>query len=459
MNRDYQLIEFSQSLCNECLKTIPAKIILIEKNNSIYIMKNCLKHGQQLELLEADAGYYLNRYNYNKPGTISKTQTESKNNCPHDCGLCPDHDQHTCIGLIEITQKCDLKCPLCFASSGEGADVDIKKYEQMLDFYIESENGNGEILQISGGEPTTHPKIIDFIKMARKKSIKYVMLNTNGLRIARDEKFVKELSEMKGGFEIYLQFDGFEPETYKKIRGRDISKIKIKALDMLEKYQVPTTLVSTIVQDVNVHEAGAIVKEAMVRKYVRGINFQPVAYFGRLDSIEKGKERVTITGLLKNIERQTAGMVKVSDFIPLPCDVDRVAVSFFYKKDEKFMALTRKLDASKHLNLIRNTFAFNPKDILADLMKEITVSGSFCNCLGFIKDFSGVTPAKILFKSKKERERFVNENTFRISVTNFIDRYNFDMKSMKKECVHIITPDLKKIPFSAYNIIHRKNYV
>ena len=308
--RDYQFIENTTSLCPQCLKRIDGKIIL--KDGMIFVKKTCQEHGDYEEIMEENADYYLGRMLYTKPGGLSKTQTVRKNNCPYDCGLCPEHEQHTCIGLIEVTNNCDLKCPVCYANSGIGEPLSLKKIDEMLDMYLDSEYGNGEILQISGGEPTTHPDIIEIIKHARDKKIKYVMLNTNGLRIAEDKDFVKELSQFVGGFEIYLQFDGFDKKTYQHLRGRPLTGIKLKAIENLTKYQIPITLVSTIERGINDKEVGRIVEFGINTKYIRGINFQPVAFFGRLNGV-KTKNRITITGIINNIEKQTKGAIKKSD--------------------------------------------------------------------------------------------------------------------------------------------------
>lgn len=454
-NRDYQFIESTISLCPECLGRIEGKIIL--KGNKIFVSKTCKEHGYFEEIMEENADYYLGRMLYNKPGSLCKTQSKSTMNCPYDCGLCPDHEQHTCIGLIEVTNDCDLKCPVCYAHSGSGKPVSLVDIDKMLDLYLDSEYGEAEILQISGGEPTTHPDIIKIIKRARQK-VKYVMLNTNGLRVAEDEEFVKELAQFKGGFEIYLQFDGFDDKTYKHFRGRPLIDVKTKAIDNLTKYQIPITLVSTIERGINDHEIGRIVEFGINSKYIRGINFQPVAFFGRLNGVKRNN-RITITGVINEIEKQTKELIRKSDFIPLPCNVDRVAVTYLYKNNDEFIPLMRNMDLQKYVPIIRNTFKFDPEDFVKDLTKSaFCTTGSCCNYLGLLGDFYKIVPKSYFRKSQEEKIEYVSENTFRISVTSFVDAYNFDMKSMKKECVHVITPDLKKIPFSSFNIIHRGKY-
>lgn len=451
-DKDYLFHEYTLSLCHICLLPAPAKIIL--KKNKVYIQKICKTHGNFTELLEEDASFYLNQSLYAKPGTKSKVQTKTIKGCPYDCGLCPDHEQHTCIGLIEVTNFCNLKCPTCYASSGEGKFLSLKKIDKMMDFYQDSEFDNAELLQISGGEPTTHPQILEIIQMACDKKFKYIMLNTNGLRIAGDLKFVEKLSRFKKGFEIYLQFDGLEPNTYLYHRGRDLTKVKQIAIENLIKYKIPITFASTIEKGINDHEIGKIFEFALNTSYIRGVNFQPVAFFGRLRNI-KNTNRITRTGIINSLEQQTNGIIKKSDFIPLPCHPERVAFSYLYKTKNGFIPITRKLNNIKYIDFIRNTFTFKPEDFSQKMLKNFS---STCDCLSLLKDIRPLIPIGYLLKSEEKKQEFINNKTFRVSVVSFVDAYNFDMKSMKKECVHIITPDLKKIPFSTFNLIHRQKY-
>ena len=449
--REYRFLEQTISLCPDCLMRVDAKIIL--KKSSIYLLKFCPVHGPQEELLEKDGAYYLERMKFDKPATVSKTQTVRTLGCPFDCGLCPEHEQHTCNGLIEITSDCDLKCPVCYAESGKGKHLPLEKIDAMLDFFVDSEFGGAEILQISGGEPTRHPDIIEILRRAKEKKIKYVLLNTNGLRMAEDDAFVKNLSQFIGGFEVYFQFDGFDPKTDQQLRGRIVSEIKQTAIRKLEQYNIPVTLVTTAQAGVNDHEIGRILEYGIKAKNVRGINFQPVAFFGRHNGA-RIENRTTLTGILEAIEKQSGGMLLKKDFFALPCDVDRVAITYLYKTKRGFLPLTRNFKAEKHLSVIQNTFRFDPDDFLKNLAKNI-FSASCCDYLGFFAKLNKLIPKSYFLKTEQEKVAYVSENTFRISVTSFLDAYNFDMKSMKKECVHIITPDLKKIPFSAYNILYR----
>ncbi|MDF2533386.1 MAG: hypothetical protein K0Q65_2967 [Clostridia bacterium] len=453
-NRNYTFYEFTNSLCPVCLDTVPAKIII--KDKKVYLLKYCKTHGEQLELLEEDVEYHLKKKLYDKPGTSMKIHTKVEKGCPFDCGTCPQHDQHACIGLIEVTNKCNLRCPLCYADAGDGEFLALDHIEKMMNFLQDSERNQAEILQISGGEPTLHPDIISILKMAKAKKFKYVMLNTNGIRIAEDEEFVKELQQFVGGFEVYLQFDGFKPATYQKLRGEDVFSKKQKAVDCLGKHKIPTTLVSSISAGINDDEIGEIFSYGLKQPYIRGINFQPVAFFGRTDQTAE-QNRVTLSGILKRMEQQTSGMLRMDDFIPLPCNVERVAITYMYRSSKGgFVPITRDARIQEYLHLINNTFVYTIEDALKNAGRSLLDLNTSCDCFKFLNDFRKIIPLDFFKKSKTQKIEYVDQNTFRISVSSFLDAYNFDMKSMQKECVHVITKDLRKIPFSAYNTIHRK---
>jgi len=439
----------TKTICAKCGNLIDGKIVYNE--SGVFIAKSCPACGESLEMLEEDYEYHLRKFKYDKPGTRSVLQTRYKKGCPYDCGLCENHDQHTCIGLIEITRKCEMNCGMCYAKSAERADLGLDVIEKMMDFYMTAEYGRAEILQISGGEPALHENVIDIIEMAKSKGFKYVMLNTNGIRIADDEDFVRELSKFRGGFEVYLQFDGLDGRACERLRGKDVTGIKKRAIGSLNKYNVPTTLVAAIENGVNDHLCGEIIVYGMDSACVRGVNFQPVSFYG---DAAPAPNRVTLSGILNRIEKQTGKMIKASDFLPLPCNVERVAVTYLLKDKNGFTPITRNRDLSEFKGAIGNTFMFTIEDTLKNFDDNSKIF-NVCACCDFINDIKKYLPKNFIFKSKEEKMKFVDENTFRISVSSFIDKYNFDMKSMQKECAHIITPDLKRIPFSAYNMFYR----
>jgi uncharacterized radical SAM superfamily Fe-S cluster-containing enzyme len=396
----------------------------------------------------------LERHRFDKPGNTVRPDTKVERGCPYDCGLCPDHEQHTCIGVFEVTQDCDLGCPVCYASAGSGEHLSLERIEAMMDFNRAAEGGKPEIAQISGGEPTLHPEIEAILRLAKKKRFKYVMLNTNGLRLARDPAFAEFLATLTPGFEVYLQFDGVTDAPYTKLRGAKLHATKLAAIENLARAGVPITLVATIARGVNEKQIGDIVRFGMETDYVRGVNFQPIAFFGRQPSADR-KNRVTLSGIRREVERQTGGIFRKDDIVPLPCDIDRVAVSYAIKTAEQYVPVMRKVKLDGYLELIDNTMDFRAEEIVKNAVKSALSKGIACDCLRLKDEIADMLPEGYLKWTPRQRADFIDRNTFRLTITSFVDRYNFDAKSIRKECVHIITPDLKRIPFSAYNMVHR----
>src|ERR671919_1468376 len=219
--------------------------------------------GEFEALLYGDAGRYVEIQRYNKPGERPlRLQTEAVEGCPRDCGICPEHKQHTCLGIIEVNTGCNLDCPICFADSGTGHQEDgfsltLEQVERMLDAFVAAE-GEPEAVQFSGGEPSIHREILPMLAAARARGIKLVMLNTNGIRLARDRRFAPALADL--GVHVYMQFDGLEEATYRAIRGRPLLELKRRALDACAEAGVGVSLAAAVERGVNEHEVGPIVR-------------------------------------------------------------------------------------------------------------------------------------------------------------------------------------------------------
>jgi len=200
--RPYTYYDFTLSLCPECLRRVDAKIVF--ENNNVYMLKNCPDHGFQKVLIATDVEYYKNIRNYNKTSEMPlHFNTKTHYGCPYDCGLCQDHEQHSCLTIIEITDRCNLTCPTCYAMSSPhyGRHRTVEEVERMLDIIVANE-GSPDVVQISGGEPTVHPDFFTILDIAKQKPIRHLMVNTNGIRIAKDEEFVKRLASYMPDFEI-----------------------------------------------------------------------------------------------------------------------------------------------------------------------------------------------------------------------------------------------------------------
>jgi uncharacterized radical SAM superfamily Fe-S cluster-containing enzyme len=458
-DRPYIYHNFTNSLCPKCLKVIQAKIIL--QNNKVYMLKTCPEHGAMRTLLSSDAAYYLSQSQYNKPGTLPRHfQTPVEKGCPLDCGLCTDHEQHTCLALVEITEACNLRCPTCFADSDVGRFSPLEEVGRMLDTVIENE-GYADVVQFSGGEPTIHPHLIEILEMAKKKRIKAMMINTNGVRIARDEEFVRQLTAFKGNFEVYLQFDGFRQSTYEALRGLDLRAVKQKAIENLTKYEIPINLTATIKRGVNEDEIGEIVKFGVAQKMVRGITFQPITNVGRHDDFN-AMDRTTVPDVIRAIDEQTDGMFRKTDFVPLPCHSDCISMTYAYIKGKKVKPLPRYIDVKAYLDVIGNQINFrvdDMKSVVGEALMRLWSASMPLSTVNALRDFSCCLPVAPQALSQSEHASVLYENMFRIVIIAFMDAWNFDVRSAKKCCVHHVLPDGKIVPFCSYNTLHRPRYM
>ena len=271
--------------------------------------KWCPNHGMQRVLISDDVDYYrLGREVFVKrPEMPQRFNTEMHYGCPYDCGLCPDHMQHSCLSIVEINRACNLNCPVCFASSGthQTEHYPLEIVEKMLDAIVANE-GEPDVVQLSGGEPTIHPQFFDILATARKRPIKHLMINTNGVRIAQDFEFVEKLAQSGlHGLEIYLQFDSLNNEVTQTLRGADLSRIRKQALDNLNRVGLSTTLVVTVAKGVNDHDIGNIIRFATKQPCVRGVTLQPIQFAGRTENVNS-KNRLTVSEIRRKIIEQHA---------------------------------------------------------------------------------------------------------------------------------------------------------
>lgn len=446
--RKYTYYDFTVSLCPECLKRIDAKIVF--EDGKVYMLKTCPDHGFHKVMIADDIEYYKNIRNYNKP---SETPLHFNNKvhygCPYDCGLCTDHEQHSCLTLIEITDRCNLSCPTCYAMSSPhyGRHRTLEEVERMLDIIVASE-GQPDVVQISGGEPTIHPQFFEILDIAKRKPIKHLMVNTNGIRIAQDPGFAERLATYMPDFELYLQFDSFSPETLQTLRGKDLTEIHTKAIEKLNELNLSTTLVVTAQKGLNDHEYGAIIDYALQQRCVRGVTFQPVQVAGRFDH-NPDQNRLTLTEVRSGIMAQSK-LFTPNDIIPVPCNPDALAMGYALKLGGQVFPLTRYIDPAMLLdNNSKNTIVYEQDTSLHEHLIKIFSTGiSVDKATADMNQLLCCLP-------QVYAPGLAYENLFRIIIMRFIDAYDFDVRSIKKSCVHIVSKDGRIIPFETMNLFYR----
>jgi len=326
------------SLCPVCLKRISAKLTL--RDGSWYLEKTCEQHGRFKTVVWRGSAPSLTGWgNYRAP----KENEAELPDCPNDCGLCGKHLQSTCCVLVEVTGRCNLRCPVCFAQSGEDETAADKSVEELFEdfrFLIDKEC---RFIQLSGGEPTVRDDLPEIVAAAKRAGATSVQLNSNGIRLGKDPGFTKRLAEAGLDF-VFMQFDGIDDEPYRILRGRALLAEKLEAIRVCGENGIGVTLVPTVVPGVNDSQIGEIVRFGIQNSpAVRGVHFQPVSYFGRYPEPPKDEDRITLPEIIAAIEEQTNGLIHRDELVPSCCDHPRCGFhgDFLILKDQ-LVSLTPK---------------------------------------------------------------------------------------------------------------------
>jgi len=448
-DRPYLYYELTNSVCATCYRKMEAKIVF--QDECVYMHKRCPHHGFEKVLISTDIEYYKRSRLTLKPGQLPlKFNTPIKYGCPYDCGLCPDHEQHSCLTLVEITDACNLTCPVCYAESGPHRQTHrtLEQVEFMLDCVVRNEK-EPDIVQISGGEPTIHPQFFEILDAARRRPIKHLMVNTNGVRIAREPDFAKRLKDYLPGFELYLQFDSLEEGPLRELRGADLRRIRLEALDHLNKHNISTTLVVTVKKGSNDGELGRIIDFALKQPCVRGVTFQPIQAAGRLENFNAARDRLTLAEVRQNILSQS-DLFKPEDIIPVPCHPDALAMGYALKLGAKAVPLTSMIDPKVLLQGEGNTIVYERDPRLRDhVFKLFSTSHSPESATASLKQLLCCLPMV------QVPESMTYDKVFRVLIIQFMDAQNFDVRSVKKSCIHIVHPDGRIIPFDTFNMFYR----
>lgn len=450
--RDYIYYDYTKSLCPECLELCDAKIVF--QDAKVFMLKYCRTHGDSKVMIADDVEYYKQIRNFNKQSEMPlKFNSKVHYGCPYDCGLCTDHEQHSCLTIIEVTDRCNLSCPTCYAMSSPnyGRHRTLEEINKMMDVVVANE-GEPDVIQISGGEPTVHPDFFKILDLAKTKPIKHLMVNTNGIRIAKDINFVEKLASYMPDFEIYLQFDSFSPEVLEKLRGEDLTEVRKKALENLNQFNVSTTLVVTLQKGLNDHEIGDILDFALKQKCVRGVTFQPTQVAGRNDNYSDQAGRITLTEVRRKIYEQYP-LFTPEDLIPVPCNPDALCMAYALKLDDQVIPMTHLINPDDLLNNSKNTIVFEHDEQLKQHMLNLFSTGVSVDCA---EDTFGELMCCL---PRVQSDHLNYNNLFRIIIMNFMDPLDFDVRAIKKSCVHIVSDKMKIIPFETMNIFYRDNKI
>jgi len=357
----------THSVCSICRQLVPAKIVV--KDTKVCFEKFCPTHGLEHSEIYGDVEQYLRNQRYVKPAwTPVEFAGDSSKSCTDGCGLCPRHEQHLCMPIIEITSRCDLNCPVCLVNAGKNSDMTLEELNRIVDGLIRAER-QIDVLTISGGEPLIHPRLFDMIDAVMSHSeIIRASISTNGLTLLRNQELLSNLA--KRNVVISLQFDGFNDRVYEKLRGRPMLKEKLQILELLANSGITTSLTMTLAGGINEQELEPLLKYFFSQPNIVSLMIQPVAFAGRASEMKKKCNRISIPDVIRLLG--SSNIVSTEDFVPLPCshplcfslafylmlnDGGRISVNRLVKADGLMDSLCNRtvfgLDEEEH-NRIKN---------------------------------------------------------------------------------------------------------
>lgn len=444
----------TQSLCPVCLKKIDANLFTQGRNS--YMRKNCPVHGNFMTIVWKGSIPMESWVRKKERAYIKNPLTEIQKGCPYDCGLCSEHRQHTCTALIEVTQNCNLNCRFCFSASNTCKQED-PSLEQIRHWYEVVLKASGVCnIQLSGGEPTLRNDLPHIIRIGKELGFSFIQVNTNGLRIAEDEAFVKELKGV-GLDSIFLQFDGTKDSIYKKLRGRELLEVKIKAIENCKKYGIGVILVPTLVPMVNIDNIGEIIAFALEQiPTVRGVHFQPVSYFGRVPHTPEDEDRITLPEVMDEIEKQTEGRFTAESLKPPGCENSLCSFhgSYIYRGRGEVMKISGNSSCCCKGDKVERAEegAIKAKEYVSRKWAFRKVEGK---AEGNSED-DNEKAASVKTSGWDEILASIHNNSFSLSAMAFQDAWNVDLERVKDCCIHVVSPDEKLIPFCMYNITNTK---
>jgi len=475
----------TKSLCPECLAVIEASIF--EENGKIFMEKTCEKHGYFKDIYWSNAKQFKRFESYSHDGGGVSNPSGPDGNCPHSCGICTSHKTTTILANIDVTNRCNLSCPVCFANasaSGYLYEPSLDQIRAMMQLLRNEKPVPCPAVQFSGGEPTMREDIVQIIKMAQEFKFTQIQMATNGVELARSLDLCKQLNDA-GLHTVYLQFDGVTEEPYIKNRGFNALAIKLKAIENCRNGGLTSvSLVPTLAKGVNDMQVGDIIRFAADNMdTVKGINFQPISFTGRINKEDMMKKRITIPDLFDLVEEQTDGAITGDDFYPVPFVVP---VSHFLMAEEglpnveftvhphcgtgtyvyiengKMIPITRFIDVEGLLEHI-DELALNGDKWIGKSLGKIKRIGSLISALPKFIDLEKAPKSvdvkklfiDVLTEGTGEATKEFHRHTLFIGSMHFMDLYNMDLERIKRCGIHYATPDGRIIPFCTYNTIHR----
>jgi 7,8-dihydro-6-hydroxymethylpterin dimethyltransferase len=339
----------TEALCPRCRRKVQARIVRV--NRRVEMEKFCPDHGFSSVLISTDVDWYEQSRRYVKPKQKPlDVSVKDYRGCPDSCGMCPEHQQHTCLPVVEITGRCNLDCPICLKNRSVIPDMSVAEFGLILDTLLRTE-GKIDVLNLSGGEPTMHPDLAGFLECAATKGVIQTTVSTNGRELFR-RKRQRDLFKKYDAI-VALQFDGFSRDSYQTLRGVDLSDEKRSLIEMLESEGIKYSLVSTVASGINEAEIAGIV-DFFFRSKALSLMLQPATFTGSAAALKPAAAALTIADVVR--EAGKSSFVRPGDFNPLPCShYSCFALSYYFAVEPgSYTSLKQLLGEERYLETIAN---------------------------------------------------------------------------------------------------------
>lgn len=443
----------TESLCPVCLRRIPAFRVFSGHGSDVYLEKDCPDHGHFRTRIWKGLPDFLDWRRPKIPTTPLVPGTAVERGCPFDCGLCPRHRQRSCTILLEVTGRCNLSCPVCFADAGHCPEDD-PSLDTIATWFKAAKTAGGNCnIQLSGGEPTLRDDLPEIVAMGREAGFSFIQVNTNGLRPAADRRYVAALKQA-GLSSVFLQFDGLDNTIHEKLRGRPLLEAKMEALRWFREFNIGVVLVPTLVPGINTDAVGDILTMAVEwSPTVRGVHFQPVSYFGRYPDIPDSDDqsRLTLPELMQAIDSQTGGMFRAHQFKPPGCENAWCSFHASYLITPGRKAMPVGSARGQGLTCCEEPVRAEEgaARAIAHVARQWAGPGE--------PPAADDSPQKMKssVSGPMSLDAFISRartHLFSVSAMAFQDAGNLDLDRVRDCCIHVMSPDRRLIPFCLYNL-------
>jgi uncharacterized radical SAM superfamily Fe-S cluster-containing enzyme len=471
-----RVLGITQGICGDCLRLVPAKVLA--RGQEVWLQRFCPEHGEQTGKIWLGVQDYLRTQRFVKPGWVPAAfEGDASKPCPDGCGFCQRHEQHLCMPIVEITSRCDLRCPICINNSGaEPAQGDMtpEQFRHVLDKVLAAEK-QINVLNLSGGEPLLHPELLEILDEAlSRRDIVRVSISTNGLGLLREPHWFKELKSRN--VVVSLQYDGASDEVYRVLRGKPLAQEKNRVLELLEEHDITTSLTMTLAEGLQTQELPRALDLLFSMPNIVSMMIQPLAFAGRGAALGDGAKRLSIPDVIQQLDASGHPFVKAEDFVPLPCSSPLCfSLAFYLMLDNPLRAgsasvqaspgaisISRLTDAATMMDAVANRLLFGLASDEHERLKQLIYDlwsgpvGSvpegpavLATLRGILKSMSnpccGVFDPKAAFRVAERKVKSIFIHAFQ-------DASTFDLARVRRCCQAYPQADGKLIPACVRNV-------